>query len=79
MKAGIHPAYDEINVKCACWALVQNKVHPQGRHARGNLFQLPPVFYRQTGKLIDTAGRVDKFEKKYKATRSKKAQPQPVA
>jgi len=33
-------------------------------------------FFTGRQKLIDTAGRVDKFEKKYKATRgAKKAQP----
>ncbi len=64
MKPDIHPAYAEINVTCSCGNSFQvrstldndlnvevcSKCHP---------------FYTGKQKILDTAGRVDRFRKKY--------------
>jgi len=64
MQAGIHPEYQEINVKCSCGHQfttgstlckslsieVCNNCHP---------------FYTGKQKIIDTAGMVDKFKQKF--------------
>lgn len=65
MKADIHPQYASIQVTCSCGHVfktgsalgkellnieVCNKCHP---------------FYTGKTKIVDTAGRVDKFGKKY--------------
>ena len=63
MKEGIHPDYKPCTIKCACGAVyttgstkgdmtveICSKCHP---------------FYTGKQKLIDTSGRVDKFNKKY--------------
>lgn len=64
MKTGIHPEYKEATIKCACGA--EHKT----RSTRGDMSveicsQCHP-FYTGTQKLVDTAGRVDRFKKKYK-------------
>lgn len=63
MREGIHPDYQQTTVKCACGAVYHTgsikkditveicaKCHP---------------FYTGKQKLVDTSGRVDKFNKKY--------------
>ncbi len=63
MKQGIHPDYKKVTVKCACGETFEtgsvkdslsveicSKCHP---------------FYTGKQKLVDTAGRVDKFKKRY--------------
>lgn len=64
MQASIHPQYEEIQVTCSCGHVfktrsalcsdlnieVCNECHP---------------FYTGKQKIVDTAGRVDKFAKKF--------------
>ena len=79
MKAGIHPAYNEIKVTCACGHAFQTRSTHKGE-SRGNLRAVPSVLYRSQ-KLIDTEGRVDRFQKKYAnvtTTRKKGNEARPV-
>ena len=74
MKAAIHPAYNEVRVHCACGnAFVTRSTH-KGDIGVEICAACHP-FFTGKQKLVDTAGRVDKFERKYKATRGAKAQP----
>ena len=63
MKQGIHPDYKKVTVKCACGETFEtgsvkdslsveicSKCHP---------------FYTGKQKFVDSAGRVDKFKKRY--------------
>ena len=63
MKEGIHPKYYKTTIRCACGNVIEtgstkenitveicSKCHP---------------FYTGKQKLVDTSGRVDKFNKKY--------------
>ena len=63
MKKGIHPEYKEAVFSCACG----NKVHT--RSTRGDhkfdICSACHPFYTGKQKLIDSAGRVDKYLKKY--------------
>ena len=75
MKAGIHPAYEEINVICACGNSFKTRSTHKG-DIRVEICSNCHPFFTGRQKLVDTAGRVDRFERKYKATRgAKKAQP----
>jgi large subunit ribosomal protein L31 len=74
MKAGIHPAYNELNVICACGHKFVTRSTHKG-DIRVEICSHCHPFFTGKQKLVDTAGRVDKFEKKYKATRGNKAQP----
>lgn len=65
MKEGIHPEYPSASVKCACGNSFVT------RSTRGD-FQVDVCsschpFYTGTQKLMDTAGRVDRFRKRYAA------------
>src|SRR4029078_10126146 len=82
MKAGIHPQYKEINVICACGHTFKTRSTHKG-DIRVEICSSCHPFLTGRQKLMDTAGRIDKFEKKYKAVRGDKdkreKQPQPVA
>jgi large subunit ribosomal protein L31 len=63
MQEGIHPVYPPARVSCACGNSFVT------RSTRGD-FQVDVCsachpFYTGTQKLIDTAGRVDRFRKRY--------------
>jgi large subunit ribosomal protein L31 len=63
MREGIHPDYPAAQVNCACGNTFVT------RSTRGD-FQVDVCaachpFYTGTQKLIDAAGRVDKFRKRY--------------
>lgn len=64
MKPNIHPPYRMATVTCACGNVFQT------RSAVGDInvdiCSACHPFYTGKQKLIDTAGRVDKFYKKYK-------------
>jgi large subunit ribosomal protein L31 len=75
MKAGIHPAYNELNVICACGHTFKTRSTHKG-DIRVEICSSCHPFFTGRQKLIDTAGRVDKFERKYKEHRAaKKAAP----
>jgi len=79
MKAGIHPAYNEVDVICACGHTFKTRSTHKGS-IRVEICSSCHPFFTGRQKLIDTAGRVDKFEKKYKVSRAaKKGQPAPTA
>jgi len=71
MKAGIHPAYNEINVICACGHVFKTRSTHKG-DMRVEICSSCHPFFTGKQKLMDTAGRIDRFEKKYKATRGDK-------
>lgn len=72
MKAGIHPAYDEVNVVCACGSTFHTRSTHKG-DLRVEICSSCHPFFTGRQKLIDTEGRVDRFQKKYaKAAEAKK-------
>ena len=72
MKAGIHPAYEEVNVTCACGHVFRTRSAHKG-DIRVEICSNCHPFFTGKQKLVDTAGRVDKFEKKYSKMRAEKA------
>jgi large subunit ribosomal protein L31 len=63
MKEGIHPQYGEANVSCACG---HNSVTRSTRkEIRLEICSACHPFFTGKVKLIDTAGRIEKFQKKY--------------
>ena len=66
MKANLHPKYEEVTVRCACGSefvtrstkkelsvVLCNECHP---------------FYTGKQKFVDTAGRIEKFQKRFNMT-----------
>ena len=78
MKAGIHPAYNELNVICACGNVFKTRSTHKS-DIRVEICSNCHPFFTGRQKLIDTAGRVDKFEKKYQKSRAAKGKGAPVA
>ncbi len=72
MKAGIHPAYEEINVVCACGHTFKTRSAHKG-DIRVEICSSCHPFFTGKQKLIDTEGRVDRFQKKYQKVRDAQA------
>ncbi len=68
MKADIHPAYSEIKVTCSC-GNVFNTRSTLGHDLHLDVCSACHPFYTGKQKLVDTAGRVDKFRQKYGLTK----------
>ena len=63
MKKDIHPQLNEVKIKCACGNVIEtfstlNDINVE-------ICSACHPFFTGTQKLVDTAGRVDKFRKKY--------------
>ena len=69
MKAGIHPAYEEINVICACGHTFRTRSAHKG-DIRVEICSNCHPFFTGRQKLIDTEGRVDRFTKRFGAQTS---------
>jgi len=63
MKPGIHPEYKSTTVTCACGASSLTR-STRGSFTTDVCSQCHP-FYTGKQKLLDVAGRVDRFRKKY--------------
>jgi large subunit ribosomal protein L31 len=65
MKSGIHPKYHEVMVTCACGETFRTRsTNPE---LRLEICSKCHPFFTGRQKLIDSAGRVERFEKRYKA------------
>ncbi|MBZ4418908.1 50S ribosomal protein L31 [Myxococcus sp. RHSTA-1-4] len=69
MKPEVHPVYPPSRITCACGNVVETK-STRGSFSVEICSNCHPFF---TGKykLVDTAGRIDRFRKKYAATPAK--------
>ena len=69
MKAGIHHAKKEVKVYCACAPTFRTRTTKK-TDIRVEICSSCHPFFTGKQKLVDTAGRVDKFEKKYQKQRA---------
>jgi large subunit ribosomal protein L31 len=63
MKKGIHPEYAETTVTCACGNTFLTR--STKKEIRVEICSQCHPFFTGKQKLIDSAGRVEKFRKKY--------------
>jgi len=63
MKEGIHPSYSEVTVKCLCGNTFQTR--STKKEIITEICAACHPFYTGKQKLIDTAGRVERFKKRY--------------
>jgi large subunit ribosomal protein L31 len=63
MKDGIHPKYMQATIVCACGNRVPTMSTQEEIHVE--ICAVCHPFYTGKQKLVDTAGRVDRFKKKY--------------
>jgi large subunit ribosomal protein L31 len=69
MKEGIHPKYEESVVSCACGYTF--KTHSTKPSIKLEICSNCHPFFTGKQKLIDTAGRVEKFQKRFAKTEGK--------
>ena len=63
MKADIHPKYSNTTIKCACGNLME--IGSTKSNIRVEICSKCHPFFTGKQKLIDTAGRIERFRKKY--------------
>lgn len=69
-KAGIHPNYVEATVKCSCGNVI--KTRSTVAEMSAELCNECHPFYTGKQKLVDTGGRVERFQRRYGRQGSKK-------
>jgi large subunit ribosomal protein L31 len=70
MKQGIHPNYVESTVKCSCGSVFTTRSTSPDMHVE--LCNECHPFYTGKQKLVDTGGRVERFERRYGRRGAKK-------
>ena len=64
MKVGIHPQYVDTTITCACGEVIQTRsTRPE---IRVEVCSKCHPFFTGKQKLVDTAGRVERFQRKYR-------------
>ena len=63
MKQGIHPKYEFTTIKCACGNVIETR--STAKDIQVEICSACHPFFTGKQKLIDTAGRIDRFRKKY--------------
>jgi large subunit ribosomal protein L31 len=66
MKADVHPKYAEVQVTCSCGNTFTTR-STMAKALHVEVCSECHPFYTGKQKIVDTAGRVDKFRKKYAA------------
>jgi large subunit ribosomal protein L31 len=64
VKAGIHPDYADTTITCNCGEVIQTRSTRPG--LRVEVCSKCHPFFTGKQKLLDTAGRVERFQRKYK-------------
>jgi large subunit ribosomal protein L31 len=68
MKQGIHPVYQTTQVICACGTTFETR--STQTEIRVEICSVCHPFYTGKQRLVDTAGRVERFNRKYQTTSS---------
>ncbi len=63
MKSGIHPEYKNTSIVCACGHVVETRSTAESIHVE--ICSNCHPFFTGKQKFVDSAGRVEKFRKKY--------------
>ena len=64
MKADIHPAYNEIKATCSCGNVVETRSTLEG-DLQIEVCSACHPFYTGKQKIMDTAGRVERFRRRF--------------
>ena len=71
MKADIHPGYTETEITCACGAVYHTRSTKQD--IKIGICAACHPFFTGEQKFVDTAGRVEKFARRYGSTKATRA------
>lgn len=69
MKEGIHPEYTKTTITCACGNVIETK--STKKDIKTEICSQCHPFITGKQKILDTAGRVERFKKKYAVNETK--------
>jgi large subunit ribosomal protein L31 len=69
MKDGIHPEYQDTTIQCACGSTVE--AGSTKTDIRVEICSKCHPFFTGKQKLVDTAGRIERFRRKYEKFQKK--------
>jgi large subunit ribosomal protein L31 len=70
MKSDIHPKYEQATIKCACGNTIE--VGSTKKDISVEICSQCHPFFTGKQKLVDTAGRIERFRKKYEKFQNNK-------
>ena len=70
MKQGIHPKYEKTTITCACGNVIETR--STVKEMSINTCSKCHPFYTGQATFIDSAGRIEKFKKRYAAKQEEK-------
>ena len=70
MKEGIHPTYEKTTITCVCGNVIETR--STKKDIKVEICSQCHPFMTGKQKIMDTAGRVERFKKKYASTEGKK-------
>ncbi len=71
MKKGIHPKYERTTITCACGNVIETR--STQKDIKVEICSNCHPFYTGKQKLMDTAGRVEAYKKRYAKKETPKA------
>jgi len=63
MKAKVHPKYDMTKITCACGNIIETR--STAKDIKVEICSSCHPFFTGKQKLVDTAGRIERFRRKY--------------
>ncbi len=69
MKEGIHPKYQQTEIRCACGEVI--KTASTKENIRVDICSKCHPYFTGKQKLVDTGGRVDRFNKRFNINQGK--------
>ncbi|MCL2184704.1 MAG: 50S ribosomal protein L31 [Treponema sp.] len=63
MKSGIHPKYEMTKITCACGNIIETR--STVKDIKVEICSSCHPFFTGKQKLVDTAGRIERFKKKF--------------
>ena len=66
MKQGIHPEYKNVTIRCVCGNAVETHITSSSDVVNVEICSMCHPFYTGKQKLLDSAGRIERFRLKYK-------------
>ncbi|MEA3211055.1 MAG: large subunit ribosomal protein [Chthoniobacter sp.] len=70
MKADIHPDYNECTISCACGTVYHTR--STKRDIKVGICAACHPFFTGEQKFVDTAGRIEKFSRRYATAQTRK-------
>lgn len=79
MKKDIHPNYHAITVTCSCGNAFETRSTTEEKALHIEVCSKCHPFYTGKQKIVDTSGRVERFQQKYNKLRKTSTAEQPAA